>query len=53
MKIEKKESAVLQIGETKSIKASIRIEDMDKIKWMLSQGNYKHPMESSLRETVR
>lgn len=44
---------ILQIGDLKGKEVELSLDDKEKILYMLSQGNYKHPRNSGLRESVK
>ena len=46
------EVEVLEFGKLTSKKVTLSIEDQEKLLYMLSQGNYSLPIESSIREVV-
>lgn len=47
------ETEVLEFGKLQSQKVTLSIEDQEKLLYMLSQGNYSLPIESSIRESVK
>jgi len=53
MIIKKKESDVLTKGDFQNTEVSVSKKSLDKIVYLLSNGLYRQPMNSSLRELVR
>ena len=50
--IDKVQFPEIVIGDVETIKTGINVKDINKILYMLSQGNYKQPIHSTIRETV-
>lgn len=50
--LDKVQSPEIVIGDVETIKTGINVKDINKILYMLSQGNYKQPIHSTIRETV-
>ena len=44
---------ILQVGDLKGKEVELSLDDKEKLLYMLSQGNYKHPRNSGLRESVK